>query len=275
MTSSGLLGKRVVITRAPHQADELAALLLQRGAEPLLYPCIDIAPPEDTSALDAALQKAANGGFDCLLLTSANTVIALAKRLTALSLPFHCLQMSSVGVVGPATAKLATDMLGLKSTVMPEGYTAAALAMAMRVIPEMRVFLPQSAIAHEALADALTRAGANVTAVDAYRTVIGSGGIDLRTLLAARKVNAITFASSSAVHNCLTRMSDEGGSAADLAQVVIACIGPSTAQTARECGLSVAVMPQEHTLAGLVNELELFFENRGMNSPAREHSYGE
>ena len=63
---STLVGKRVVITRAPHQADELAALLRERGAEALLYPCIDIAPPEDSAALDAALHTAANGGFDCL-----------------------------------------------------------------------------------------------------------------------------------------------------------------------------------------------------------------
>jgi len=266
---SGLHGKRVVVTRAPHQAEELAALLRERDAAPLLYPCIDIAPPEDCAALDGALQSAANGGFDCLLLTSANTVIALAKRLTALSLPFDCLQMPTVGVVGPATAQLAQNMLGLKSTVMPEGYTAVALAVALRITPEMRVLLPQSAIANDVLAATLTGAGAKVTNVDAYRTVIGSGGVDLPAMLAANEVDAITFASSSAVHHFLTRLSNEGGSAADLAQVIVACIGPSTAQTAIECGLSVDVKSREHTLPALVNELEVFFENGGINAPTR------
>ncbi|MBC7813061.1 MAG: uroporphyrinogen-III synthase [Burkholderiales bacterium] len=272
---SGLTGKRVVVTRAPHQAEELATLLRERDAKPLLYPCIDIAPPEDSMALDDALKSAANGGFDCLLLTSANTVIALTKRLTALSLPFDCLQMPTVGVVGPATAQLAQNMLGLKSTVMPEGYTTIALAVALRIIPEMRILLPQSAIANDVLAATLTGAGAKVTNVDAYRTVIGSGGVDLPAMLAANEVDAITFASSSAVHHFLTRLSSESGSASDVAQVTIACIGPSTAQTASECGLSVDVKSREHTLPALVAELASYFENRGLKSPAREREYKE
>jgi len=56
-----LAGKRVVNTRAAHQAAELDDLLRGRGAVPVSYPCIAIAPPADPAPLDAALRDAAAG----------------------------------------------------------------------------------------------------------------------------------------------------------------------------------------------------------------------
>ena len=56
MSARPLSGKHVVNTRALHQAAELDALLRERCAEPISYPCIDIRPPEDCAALDAALR---------------------------------------------------------------------------------------------------------------------------------------------------------------------------------------------------------------------------
>ncbi|MCX7671089.1 MAG: uroporphyrinogen-III synthase, partial [Anaerolineae bacterium] len=86
-TASGpLQGKRIAVTRAAHQAGELDDLLRRRGAEPLPYPCIAIAPPADTGPLDAALRELAAGAFDWLVLTSRNAVDVLADRLAALGL---------------------------------------------------------------------------------------------------------------------------------------------------------------------------------------------
>ncbi|HRX05364.1 MAG TPA: uroporphyrinogen-III synthase, partial [Anaerolineae bacterium] len=45
----------------------------------------------------------------------------------------------------------------------------------------------------------------------------------------------------------------------DLAGVCLACVGPITAETARKLGLTVQVVPQEHTIAALVNTLEAYF----------------
>ena len=73
-----------MVTQAVHQAPELAGLLAARGAIPLLYPCIAIAPPADPAPLDATLRRAVGGEFDWLVFTSANTVLVLAQRLSAL-----------------------------------------------------------------------------------------------------------------------------------------------------------------------------------------------
>jgi uroporphyrinogen III methyltransferase/synthase len=95
--------------------------------------------------------------------------------------------------------------------------------------------------------------------VAAYRTVAGSGGIALPELLAAGRVDAVTFTSASTVRNLLARLMAEGGEPAALAGVCIACMGPVTADAARQAGLAVTVLPAEHTIQALVEALESHF----------------
>jgi uroporphyrinogen-III synthase len=246
-----------VNTRALHQAAELDALLRARGAQPLSYPCIAIAPPEDAAPLGAGLRGLAAGEFDWLVLTSTNTVLALTGYLKSLELSLRNRPFRTAAV-GPATAQAAQEQLGLPVSVLPETYTAAALAEALELQPRARVFLPESAIARPELAEALGVAGALVTVAEAYRTVIGSGGADVPALLRRREVDAVLFTSSSTAQHFLRRLEMESGTPTVLADVCIACIGPQTAQTARDCGLSVAVMPPTHTLEGLVDALERY-----------------
>ncbi len=259
---SALANRRVVVTRAPHQAGKLAALLSARGALPLLYPCIDIAPPESTTALDAALREAAAGHFDWLILTSANTALALARRLAALALPMSALSGLSVAAIGPATAQAAKDHLSVDVSLIPSVYVREGLAHAIQPITGARVFLPQSALADDRFAEALRSSGAIVTRVDAYPTVVGSGGVTLPTLLAAGEIDAITLTSGSTAANLIARLDAEGDSRASIADVCIACIGPKTADAARAQGLHVNVLPENHTLEGLIDGLERYFAEK-------------
>jgi uroporphyrinogen III methyltransferase/synthase len=73
------------------------------------------------------------------------------------------------------------------------------------------------------------------------------------------EVDAVTFASSSTVRNLHAVLGDEGFAAA-LRRTVVACIGPVTAATAREMGLSPQVVAGTHTIDGLVEALERYFE---------------
>jgi uroporphyrinogen-III synthase len=261
---SALTGKRIVVTRAAGQADELDVLLRSRGAEPLAYPCIAIAPPEDTGPLDAAVRDLAAGRFDWLVLTSQNAVTALAERLKALAL----LPPQSGGrwpvalaAVGAATARAAVNELGLTADLVPDEFVAEALATALiaRLRPGDRVLLCQADIARPVLADVLRAAGIALTSVIAYRTMIGSGGVNLPVLLAAHQVDALTFTSASAVRNLLQRLQDDGGRLADLADVPIACLGPVAAAAAQKLGLMVHILPGEPTIPALVAALEAYF----------------
>jgi len=256
---NGLQGKAIVVTRAPHQADALALLLAKAGAMPVFYPCVDIAPPDDPAPLDAALRASGAGAFDWLALTSANAAWAVSRRLAELGLPLTILHSLRLAAVGPATAAAARDVLGLNADALPDEFSSAALAQMLTPLADARVLLPLSSLAETTLADALRAQGALVTCVVAYKTVIGSGGVDLPLLLRREEINAITLTSSSAATNLRGRVVDEGGDETSLRQVPIGCIGARTAETARAQGLRVVAVPEEHSLGGLVAALGEYF----------------
>jgi uroporphyrinogen-III synthase len=246
-------GKRIVVTRAAHQAAELADLLRAGGAEVLLYPCIAIVPPHDTGLLDEALHGAAEGAFDWLVLTSANTVEALRLRCEALGLSLRGIRTAAVG---PATAEAARELLGADVQLMPEEHIAEALAAALTLAPGTRIFLPQADIARSTLHDGLAAAGADVTAAAAYSTVMGRGGVDVGALLQA---DALTFTSASTATNCAARVQAEGGDWQALRTIPAFCIGPQTAAAAREAGFGTVIIAQVYTLAGMIESIAGYF----------------
>ena len=252
-----LAGKRIVITRAAHQAGELEQLLQERDAIPLLYPCIDIQPPQDAAPLRNALQALVDGKFDWLILTSTNTIRALKQRFDVMGIqaPVNL----RVAAVGSATAQSAEEQLGLKVSAVPEKYRAEDLARTLQLAKNTRVLLPQSEIAEPTLATALSNMGASVTTVVAYESVIGSGGVDLPRLLKRGEVDAITFTSGSTVTNLLQRLAIEGGNRDLLEQVCLACIGDRTAEVTRQNHLPVTVIAAQQTLEELVSALEHYY----------------
>jgi uroporphyrinogen-III synthase len=258
---SSLAGKHIVMTRATDSADELEDLLRSHGAEPLPYPCIAFAPPQDIAPLDAALCGLNAGDFDWLVITSGNAVRVLAERLQALGLGLQCLSRVAIAAVGSATARAAKRELGVCVDVVPEEFVAEALAkeLAGQMRPGARILLCQADIARPVLGNLLAVAGAAVTSVVAYRTVIGSGGVNLSALLTAGRVDAITFTSASTARNFVRRLEAEGGRAADLADVCVACLGPITARAAQDLGWTASVVSTEHTIPALVAALEVYF----------------
>ena len=72
-----LAGKRIVVTRARHQAPPLADLIRKVGGAPLPYPCIAILPPSDPRPLAECLRRLDE--YDWLLLTSGNSARAIAR----------------------------------------------------------------------------------------------------------------------------------------------------------------------------------------------------
>jgi uroporphyrinogen-III synthase len=255
----GLKGVRVAITRAAHQADTQRALLEARGAEVFHYPTIEIVPPRDPAPLDEALRRAAQEEFDWLVVTSINTVQVLAERLRYLALQLP--PSLRVAAVGSSTADALREQLDVSVDLMPEKYTGSDLAATMQVAAGTRVFLPISALAKPTLADALRDMGADVRVVDAYRTVVARGGDDVPSMLWEGSIDAITFTSASTVRFFAKRLRYERGTLAMLDDVVVACIGPVTAEAARGFSLKVAVVPDEHTLEGLTAALVNHFQD--------------
>jgi uroporphyrinogen-III synthase len=126
---------------------------------------------------------------------------------------------------------------------------AEALADGLPDVEGARILLLRADIARATLRERLEARGARVEDVAAYRTTAGSSAAPF-----AGHVDAVTFTSSSTVRGFLQRM----GGVPEGAAVI--CIGPVTARTARELGLSVDAVAESYTLAGLVQALVRHFQ---------------
>lgn len=256
---NALAGKVVIVTRAEHQAAALEGMLQAEGATVYRYPCLAIAPPDNTGPLDDALRAAATGHFDWLALTSTNTVDAVAQRLAALGMHAGTLASLRVAAVGPSTARATEESLGLRVEMVPESFSAVEMAQSFPDISGARILLPQSVLADSEMTRALAHRGAHVTAVAAYQPGMSRGGVDLPALLANGGVDAITLTSGSTAHNLVRRLQSEGGDPRSLRAVCLACIGPNTAQAVESLGLIATLTASQHTLAGLTQALVAYF----------------
>jgi len=239
------------VTRAPHQASELADRLRDLGATPILVPTIEIGPPTSFAALDAAL--AAVSGFDLIAFTSANAVEAFQARAGSLGLTAKPLR---IAVVGTATAR-ALEAIGLHADVMPATFTAEALGQIL--LPEAagrRMLLVLAEDAPTVLRDALVAGGADVTVAAAYRNRIPEASLAAVTSLFDKEVNypdAVTFTSASTAENLLALLRVAG---LVLPEAVIrAAIGPITSRALRDLGLPPHVEAAESTIPALITAL--------------------
>jgi len=252
-----LFGKRVLVTRARAQASALSKLLIERGAEPIELPTIEIHDAPETNELDRAILELPE--YDWIIFTSANGVIAFWRRIRALNLDSRWLHYVNLGAIGPATAD-ALEYQGIHPDFIPKEYTSDGILVefARKNINGQKILLPRADIAPKDLVEGLTALGALPYEVTAYTTRQPPELISqVREKIAERNVDVITFTSSSTVTNFLNSL---GNNRNILNRATIACIGPLTASTAREAGLNVNIVAQEQTIPGLVEAIEDFYK---------------
>jgi len=231
-----LEGCRVLVTR--ERPGELATMLAERGATVIHLPLIAVVDAADGGlALSEALSRLAE--FDWLVATSpagAERVGAAARLVPGVRL----------GAVGTGTARVLQHETGRPVDLVPavqraEGFAAEFVAASAT---RQRVLIAQADIAASTLADSLCQAGHHVTTVTAYRTVQQEPDRD-----AATGADAVVFASGSAVESWC-------GAFGTVAPPLVVVIGPTTAATAGRFGLKVSAVATDHSLDGLVTELE-------------------
>ena len=246
-----LFGKRILVTRSREQAGELSERLLDLGAEPVEFPAIRIVEPDSFSPLDAALEGLS--AFDWVVFTSANGVKAVFDRLWLKAKDSRSLAACKIAAIGPATAK-ELEQRTVRPDLIAESFTSRGLLDAFGAdLRGQRALLPRAQEATDALPEGLRARGAEVVEVAAYKTVLDAGNAEaLKDALGRRELDAITFTSSSTVRNLVDTV---GPDAIRSSGALIYCIGPVTAQTARELGLEPAAVAAEHTLDGLVEAL--------------------
>jgi uroporphyrinogen III methyltransferase/synthase len=237
-----LFGRRVVVTRARDQASGLARQLRALGAAPIEVPAIRLGDPADGGvALRRAAKELAAGGYEWVVFTSPRAV----ERFVALLRDARAFGSARIAAIGPGTAEELARR-SLAADVVPDEYVAEALLAALPA-GSGRVLLPRAAVARDVLPEGLRAKGWTVDVVEAYRTYPAEMTSDALGAVAA--ADAITFTASSTVTSFLAT--------AGISAVppVVACIGPVTAATATEAGLSVDAIAEKHTIPGLIDAL--------------------
>ena len=252
-----LFGRRVLVTRPREQAGDLVDRLTALGADPIEAPVIRIAPPEDREQL---LQAATTPqAFDWIVFPSANAVDAFMGALLERHRDVRMLTGPKLCAIGPGTADTLAEY-GIKADLIPDEFRAEGVvkAIANGPVEGLRVLLPRADIGRDVIAQELRRAGAVVTDVVAYRTVVEERlperDPDVYGLLLEGGIDVVTFTSPSTVRGFSRIFGTE--QAADLLKhTVVAVIGPTTAEAARQMGIPVTIQPTVSTIPALVDAI--------------------
>ncbi len=241
----------MVVTRARAQASTLVQHLADLGADVVELPVIAIQDPADGgSALAAAADRAVDGAYEWMVVTSTNGVARMVDALGGRVLP----PSTRWAAVGSATAK-ALMIRGLVPDLVPERAVSESL---VEVFPlagptgsapgedtsEGGVLFVRAERVREVVATGLAAKGWRVDEAVAYRTV--AGDVDPGAMARARAADAVAFTSSSTVERTVDLLGVDG------VPPIVVSIGPVTSDAAQAAGLQVAAEAEPHTLDGLV-----------------------
>ena len=255
-----LFGKRIVLTRPQKQAAEFSQLLAAYGAEPVEVPTIQIVPPASWQAIDDAMTRLT--AYHWLIFTSVNGVKPFMERLHVAGKDARALASLRLCAIGPRTAQ-ELETYGLTPDLIPTQYQAEGVIAALTHagVRGSRILIPRAEVAREILPEQLRELGATVDVIPVYRTIAPVVDVvSLTKQFYEGQVAAATFTSSSTVRNFVEVFGGRDAVRPLVARVVLACIGPITARTAEEYGLTVTVMPAENTVPALAEAIVRHFK---------------
>jgi len=205
--------------------------------------------------------------YHWLLFSSINAVQYFFNRLYARGMDARNLKGPQVAAVGRATADFLLRY-GIVADLIPTVYTAEGLAQSLLDfgVEGRNILIPRAVKAREFLPETLRGAGAQVTVVPVYRNVPPpTGKEELRAELGSGQVDMISFTSSSTVTNFLAMIDapNQEELLRLLKGVKIAAIGPVTAKTITDNGLTVDIIPTEFTIPSMVAAMVAYYEAGG------------
>ncbi|NMH98005.1 uroporphyrinogen-III synthase [Pseudonocardia acidicola] len=257
--SRALYGWRVLVPRTKDQAGAMSDRLQVHGAIPEEVPTIAVEPPRSPTQMERAVKGLVDGRYQWVVFTSTNAVRAVWEKFAEFGLDARAFSGVKIACVGAATAEKVRSF-GIVPELVPdvtESQESSSEGL-LQIFPPYddvldpvdRVLLPRADIATETLAAGLRERGWEIDDVTAYRTVRAAPPpAPIREAIKTGGFDAVCFTSSSTVRNLV------GIAGKPHARTIVACIGPQTAETAREFGLRVDVQPEEARVPALVDAL--------------------
>jgi uroporphyrinogen III methyltransferase / synthase len=256
--------RTVLITRPREQSEELSRELESCGFQVLFFPAIQIAPPSSWEACDRSLDRPP-AYYDGIIFTSVNGVKGFMRRMQERDLAPARYGPATIYAVGPKTAE-ELESNGLKASFVPEQHSGEALGQHLSAgeIHGKRFLFPRGNLGSAELLRLLDEAGAEVHAVEVYRTVTPdmSGAKSLVERIFQDEIDVLAFASPSAARNFTGAV--PGGSLVEIsAHTKIAAIGPSTFEMVQTLGGRGALVAKTSTARGLAEAISEHFGDHG------------
>ena len=249
-----LLGKTIVITRTVEQSKESALEFIKLGANTIIFPTLDIVPPESWQPFDDAVGNKEE--IDFIIFTSKHAVEMFVKRCNELNVSFNYNNLKIVAV-GNKTASTCTDF-NIPVSIIPKTFSGEGVVeeLSNYILKNKVVFIPRSAIGREELPHGLSDRGAILKTVHVYNVTLPDKETVEQNIkkLNETKPDLFIFTSPSSFKNFL-KLLDITNPAQYFSTFDVASIGPTTKRAIESKNVKVNVMPDEFTINGLVKAI--------------------
>jgi uroporphyrinogen-III synthase len=236
--------RRVIVTRALDQADELLSALFDAGLDPVPVPAIAVEFEPPRGDLDAAAGLLHT--YRWVVITSANGARAILKSAERIQTE---LGAPSWAAIGPATRRV-LEHEGVEVDFQPSQSSGVAMAVELPVVAVDRILVVRGDLADEELTIGLRARGAEVDDVIGYRTreAPETSRELLRTAVADGPIAAAVFTSGSTVRGLVSLGQAES---IDVLSFPAVCIGPETAYQASTAGFRILAVSSTQDCAAL------------------------
>jgi len=263
MGSNELKGKIIGITRPIDRVAEAVQIVEEHGGKTFVAPTLELRVSNSQSLIELCKMTKE---LDWLIFTSPTSIISLLR---------HCKNIKEklnpnckIAVIGSRTGNY-LEKNGLKADIIPIEYTSEGLLEIFHGLDlqNKKIGIPRTLAARNELIDGLKKLGADVFVAEAYKSELPKNREKVEQLInniINKDIDAVTFTSSLTVKN-LFKMVNNGKKKEFIetlqnGDIIVAAIGPVTAQPLQEKNISVLI-PEEFTVKAmldlLMNELQI------------------
>ncbi len=254
-----LRNKTIVITRTIEQSKESAEAFKQLGANMIVFPTLDIVPPESWDEFDHIITGKSK--IDFIIFTSAHAVKMFVKRCNELNIIIDYSRVKIVAVGNKTSSVCEKNKIPVH--IIPKKFSGEGVidSLLKYDLESKVIFIPRSAIGREELPEGLKQLGAIIKTAPVYNVSIPAEE-KIKTHL--DKLNnsqpdLFIFTSPSTFENFL-KILNISNPVGYFTNYDVAAIGPTTKSAIEEKNVHVNIMPDEYTIDGLAKAIVNFYK---------------
>ena len=256
-----LKGKTIVITRTIEQSKDTATALTKLGANVIVFPTLEILPPESWRKFDEIVMLPDK--IDFIIFTSAHAVKMFNMRCNELNIKLNFNKTKVVSVGTKTSSVCGKDNIPVH--IIPKKFSAEGVVEVLSKynLKNKVVFIPRSAIGREELPRGLKDLGAIIKSVPVYNVSLPTKENIKPYIeeLTKSQPDLFIFTSPSTFENFL-QIEKVSNPVNYFSKFDVAAIGPTTRLSIEKKKVTVNIMPDEYTIDGLIKKITNYYNNK-------------